>query len=180
MTSVEEMLERRARWAYEMGRLRRALLWVLPVLALVVLALALQSSVGSSLLLGSGIALAAVGMSWWGRDLGRAVSVGLGAGAIAAAFPALVRTCGVCCIAGGCTSWCLIGCVGGGAAAGMLIGRMARTASNRFAYAVAGSVLALGVGALTCQMFGTIGMGGLLVAEVSAMSTLVIFAPARS
>lgn len=91
MAHVEALdLKLRARRAYERGRVGFAARVLLVVVPTVLLALAAGVALEACLCLGLPVALAAVGLRWYGRDLGPAVTAGVWFGGLVAAFTVAV------------------------------------------------------------------------------------------
>ncbi|MBZ4418718.1 hypothetical protein [Myxococcus sp. RHSTA-1-4] len=157
-------LARRARWAYEKGRLARALPLGGYGVVLVLCAVVLRSSVGSgTLALGAVFTALLVGYGWRGGVLGRAVVPGVLGGVMPLLVPPLVVASGHVC-ASGCRAFCLLACVGGGVLAGLLITRAssASPVDERGRFVLAAGVLATLCGALTCVLYGVSGVIGLM------------------
>ncbi len=155
-------LARRARWAYEKGRLTRALPLGGYGGVLVVCAVVLRSSAGpGTLVLGAVFMALLVGYGWRGGVLGRAVVPGVLGGVLPLLVPPLVVASGHLC-ASGCRAFCLWACVGGGMLAGVLITRaaLAVPAQGRGRFVLAAGVLATLCGALTCVLYGASGVIG--------------------
>lgn len=152
-------LARRARWAYEKGRLLRALPLGGYGVVMVLCAVALRTRVGpGTLALGALFTALLVTYGWWGGVLGRAVVPGVLGGVAPLLVPPLVVASGHVC-ASGCRAFCLWACVGGGVLAGVLITRAA-PAEGRARFVLAAGVLATLCGALTCVLYGASGVIG--------------------
>ncbi|MCP3136085.1 hypothetical protein [Pyxidicoccus xibeiensis] len=156
-------LARRARWAYEKGRLVRAL----PlggygvVLMLCAVMLSSRVSVGT-LVVGTLFTALLVGYGWWGGVLGRAVVPGVLGGVMPLLVPPVVIATGHVC-ASGCRAFCLWACVGGGMLAGVLITRAAvKLKEERMRFVFAAGALASLCGALTCLLYGMSGVIGVM------------------
>jgi hypothetical protein len=155
-------LARRARWAYEKGRLWRALPLGGYGVVLVACAAALQTNVGPGTLgVGTLFTVLMVAYGWRGGVLGRAVVPGVLGGVVPLLVPPLVVATGHAC-ASGCRAFCLWACVGGGVLAGVLITRAARAvpSDGRGRFVLAAGVLATLCGALTCVLYGASGVIG--------------------
>jgi hypothetical protein len=163
-------LARRARRAYELGRLRRALRVGLVVLPLTAVSLLVAHSRLASGLTGAALLVAAVTFRWRGRALGAAVAPGLLAGLIPFALPVLVKCgAGYFCTLEGCMVYCLRFCGGGGLAAGVLLAVAARRRDedvNRFL--LAGGVVAALTGLLGCFLGGVMGAVWMALGEMAA------------
>ncbi len=168
MTSIDiqkERLRARARWAYELGRLRGALpaaLYVLPVVALSV-----PFGARPAVSVGAGAVLLAlvVGLSWRGQVWARAVLPGLLAGLVPLVLPLLLRARGHFCFGGGCWPLCMLACIGGGLIAGVAVGlASAAEQERRGAFLLAAASLAGLSGVLGCALVGAAGLSGMLLA----------------
>ncbi|HXB55585.1 MAG TPA: hypothetical protein VN461_12420 [Vicinamibacteria bacterium] len=175
-------LERRARRAYERGRLGRAFLltaWLLPVLAAMIGSCRVLALSGVS---GSLLMLAAVGLWWRGQAYGRAVGPGVGAGLVP--LGATISTAALGHLGPALTCWqvCLTICVTAGALAGLVVGhRAAQQGSDRRSFLVSAGVIAVLVGAPGCAFAGAAGIIGMSLglAAVSTPLALRSSLPAR-
>jgi hypothetical protein len=153
-------LEQRARARYELGRLRRALLGVCPLVPVILLALWLNERPVSTLCCGLAAAALGAGMLWYGRDPQRAVLPGVAAGLIPLALSLCanqIHQCGP----DGCTSFCAPACTLGGAVAGLAIASVGSRRQLGPWYWVGASGLALATGAMGCSCVGYSGVLGL-------------------
>jgi hypothetical protein len=165
-------LQRRARLAYEWGRLRAAVPGALPAAGLTLMAAVLGSR--ATLPLGAALVLLCVGLGWRGRQWGRAVTPGLLAGLIPLLGPFLVLAAGHVCFGGGCRSFCFASCVIGGLIAGALLSREAlRMEQGRLGFILASGTVASLCGSLACILYGLSGVLG-LVAGLALVSTPVL------
>lgn len=169
-------LARRARWAYEQGRLVRAL----PlggygvVLMLCAAALSTRTSVWMWVL-GALFTGLLVAYGWRGGVLGRAVVPGVLGGVLPLLVPPLVMASGHMC-ASGCRAFCVWACVGGGVLAGVLITRAASAVpqARRGGFVLAAGVLASLCGALTCVLYGLSGVIGVMTGLVLASAPVLV------
>lgn len=155
------ILERRARRAYELGRARRALLGVTPVLLVIACAASLGSRPVSALWFGLATLLGGATMLWYGRDPQKAVLPGIAAGLIplgAALCASHVHACGP----NGCTSLCMPACTVGGVVAGLVVASMGRRRQAGLWFWVSASALALLTGSMGCSCIGYSGVFGLV------------------
>jgi hypothetical protein len=153
-------VQKRVRWSYELGRLRRALLGVAPVLVIVAVAACVAHRPLSAL--GFGLATVAVGaaMLWYGRDPQKAVLPGVAAGLVplALAFCANhMHSCG----ADGCNSLCVPACALGGVVAGLAVASVGNQRRAGIWFWLSASSLALLTGAMGCACIGYSGVLGL-------------------
>jgi hypothetical protein len=156
MDSTEMWL--RARWSYELGRLRVALPGVAAAAALVVCVLSRPHLSPAPVFAGL-LLLAVLGAGVWRRVSARAVLPGIAAGLVPLFAPAVAMRAGMGCGLHDCTQLCLVSCLAGGLAAGAFIAwRSTALASGRRIFlGVAGSIGTL-AGALGCVEFGAVGL----------------------
>ncbi|MEO8179943.1 MAG: hypothetical protein ABI895_14005 [Deltaproteobacteria bacterium] len=153
-------LERRARARYELGRLRRALLGVCPLVPVLLLSLWLTERPLATLCFGLGTAALGAWLLWQGRDSQRAVLPGVLAGLIPLALSLCANQlhhCGP----GGCSSFCAPACTLGGAVAGLAIGSVGSRRQLGVWFWLGASSLALATGAMGCSCAGYLGTLGL-------------------
>ena len=180
MALTEQLLESRARRAYEWGRLR----WSLKLAPFVLLAGGAAWACGRPFDLVCALTAAllplAVGLSFAGGSAGSAVIPGLLGGTVALGMPLLVgSTFGHFCFGAACMSYCLPACVLGGAIAGAVIGSAARRREREAPFFVAALAIASLMGALGCTLSGLMGVGGMVAGALAAGTPLVLF-PRRS
>jgi hypothetical protein len=150
----------RARRAYEIGRIRLAVLGALPIALAVVAATSVATRPDSTLVFG----LIAVGMTmlWYGRDLQRAVLPGFLAGLV----PLVLALCANrlhACGPDGCTSYCVPACALGGIAAGLSVASIGHELRASARFWLSASALALLTGSMGCACIGFSGVIGLSV-----------------
>ena len=151
-------LQRRARTAYELGRLRLALLGVAPVAVIIAGAMCLghrpMSACGS---VGDGRGRG--GHNWYGRDPQRAVFPGIAAGMV----PLLLALCANrwhACGANGCISFCVPACAIGGVIAGLAVAVVGNKRRLGVWFWVSASGLAVLTGAMGCSSHRLLRGGG--------------------
>jgi hypothetical protein len=162
MESVER-IEHRARFRYELARMRRALFGFAPVLVIVGLAMIFAKR--PSWTLGFGVAVFAVGTAllWYGRDLRRAVLPGLAAGIVPLALVLCANQVGHACMGDRCMALCIPACAAGGVAAGLVVAILGIRRRAGVGFWIAGSSVALLTGAMGCGFVGYAGLVALLV-----------------
>lgn len=176
--STPTEVERLARRAYELARVRRALLASSPILALAAIAAAISPSpsrVVPFAILSFG---AAALMCWHGRSLSRAVLVGMLAGVVPLALSLGVNHWHACgphgCASHGFSSFCAPACALGGLVGGLGVGLAAHRKRASPSFWLGASGLTWAVGALGCACVGASGViglaAGLLVGVVPAWS----------
>ncbi len=164
---VAHATERRARLAYELSRMRRALLAASPVLALATIAALVSPSptrVVPFAILSFG---AAALMVWQSRSMSRAALVGMLAGVVPLALSLAANQWHACgphgCASHGFSSFCAPACALGGLAAGLGVGMSAPRTRAAAPFWIGASGLAWGVGALGCACVGAVGVVGLAI-----------------
>lgn len=143
-------LRRRARRAYERGRVRAALPATAAVLPFVVLGPGLAHAVPLALF-GLALALGVGWLHWRGGAAGRAVWPGLWAGALAFSGPRVGAAVSMVEADCGLTPACVACCSLGGVAAGVLLATWRRTAPAELVWALS---ICSGVTALACLPLG--------------------------
>ena len=159
---------RRARMAYELGRTRRALLGVAPVLLIVAVAASIAHRPVSTLWFGLTAVAAAAVMLWYGRDPQRAVLPGVAAGLVPLALAlgaSHIHGCG----ADSCASWCMPACTFGGVVAGLAVASVGNQRRAGVWFWVPASGLALLTGAMGCACIGYSGVIGLGVGYLAGV-----------
>ncbi len=154
-------VRRRARAAYEWGRLRQALIGFAPALLLAATAAWLGGKPTYTAPFGAGLFLAGVVALWYGREAKRAVLPGVAAGLIPLGLAIGTMRMGYMCFGDRCTSVCMAACVIGGAGAGLVVGRIGSRGRHRWPFWVAASTVALFTGAMSCSCLGYAGIAGL-------------------
>jgi hypothetical protein len=155
-------LRRRVRRAYELARLRRALLGVAPVLVIIVGAASFAHRPVSTLWFGVGTLAVGAAMLWYGRDPQKAVLPGIAAGLVPLMFALCanhVHMCG----ADSCSSLCVPACTLGGVVAGLAVASVGNQRRAGPWFWVSASALAILTGAMGCACMGYSGVMGLAV-----------------
>lgn len=169
---MDELHDRALR-AYEIGRVKRALPWALPAVALAALA---GGGVAVAVVLG----LTLVGLRWAGREPGRGAAPGLAIGLLGFAVPVGWEAWNAsCCAGGGCAPNCLAVCTAAGLGAGVVLWRhLTRTGASRTTALAALGVASLttGIGCLQLGTLGLVGVGALWLATLPALLTRPIAA----
>jgi hypothetical protein len=158
-------LRRRARVAYELGRVRAAAPAALVALALGVLASRCATPASSARPLSIGLAALAFAFLFRGRGAARAVWPALCAGALAGVPPLVAR---VLCPPEICHLACVSACALGGAGAGALLAALAARDTDRAGYAVAALSVAGLAASLGCSLAGVVGVATMLAAAIGA------------
>jgi hypothetical protein len=157
-------LRRRARIAYEVGRVRAAVPAVAVALALGALGSRCDAPGGSTWLLCVPLAALAFGLLVRGRAPGRAVWPALGAGAFAGVLPMLARWL---CPPELCHFACLSACALGGAAAGGVLAALAARDAEPGEYAVGALCVAGLAASLGCSLAGIVGVATMVAAALA-------------
>jgi len=159
-----------ARRAYEIGRLTRAVRWLLPVVTMTAIAAGLGVSVAAPV--GVALALAVFGLRWLGGPAAAGVAPGLSAGALAAMVPLVWMGAGAC--HGNCGGLCLLHCATGGIASGAALlswlGRSRAPVETTLAAMMVGSLTAT----LGCVTPGLIGLSGVLALAALTAPAMVM------
>jgi hypothetical protein len=153
-------VQRSVRWAYELGRLQRAVLGVAPLFVVIAAAASFAHRPASALAFGCAAALAGLVMLWYGRDAQRAVLPGVAAGLV----PLVLALCANrmhLCGPDGCTSLCLPACALGGVVAGLTVAGVGNQRRAGVEFWLCASSLALLTGAMGCACIGYSGLIGL-------------------
>lgn len=171
-------LARRARQAYELGRLRRALRVLGIVAPLTALSLLVCAVPQASVIIGTALAVTSVGLLWRGEDWGRSVAPGLKAGVAAFLLPVTFHAFGYCCRLDIETALCL----GSGIAAGLAVGvtGMRQAAERRVTHLVGAGVVAALAASLGCLALGVGGALGVAGGVALVVTPLAVVSMARA
>jgi hypothetical protein len=175
MAANDLALERAARRAYELGRLRSALRHVPFVLAAAAAAIAAGRPPALTFTLAGALLLLMLGLSSRGGAVGRAVAPGFVAGSAALAMPLLMATVGHACFGPACMRLGLPACIAGGAVAGVVIAKSAARQPGLAFIAAAIGIAAL-TGALGCTTAGAAGVVGMLAGALVAAAPVLVAA----
>lgn len=176
-------LMRRARVAYELGRLRHGLARAsvaAPATALGLLGCTSQRA--ATILCGAALFVLVAALAWRGQRHGRAAVAGLLAGAPALLVPLLCR--GLtrhACVGGVCWDACLLSCVGGGLIAGAIVGGLVARAGapRRGEMLVLSALVAILTGSLGCVIGGVPGIVGMAASLAVTGAPIAMLTPAR-
>lgn len=155
------LLLSRAKRAYEWCRFRRALIGALPLALLIGPAMLLAPRVVPTVILGTTLALGAVGLLWFGRGFPRAAFLGVAAGALPLGLVLCAARWGHACAGSLCMQFCFGVSALGGAAAGALIGSWAfeqRVSALHFLTASSFGLLTGAMGSSCVGMFGVVAL----------------------
>lgn len=169
MSPDDEAVMKRVRRAYELDRLRRALLGFAPVLIVISVAIGMGKrhavSMPAGLLLFAGGVLAL----WYGREPGRGVLPGAIGGSLALALALCANHVGHFCTGEHCLSWCVPACTAGGVLAGSIVSFVGFRQKRGAGYWLSASAITLLTGALGCSCVGFAGIGGLAIGFIGAL-----------
>ena len=163
MELTEDLLWRRARRQYELGRLRHTLQHSWPVVPIIAIGALYHSD--AALIASAGAILFALAtlFSWLGQTWGRAIFAGFLAGAPPLLIPRLVPANAFCWIGGRCWEWCMLLCPLSGLIAGAAVGVLATRHQDRGLHFLAAVALIASVtGTLGCSVAGILGIVGML------------------
>lgn len=171
-------LERRARRGYELGRARRALVGVLPLLPIVLLATQLSERLVSTLVFGAATFVLAGVLLWYGRAPQKAVLPGVMWGLVPLGFALAANQVHVC-GPNGCSSLCLPACALGGLIAGIAVARVGARRKLGTWFWLSASAVALTTGAMGCACIGYTGVVGLVLGFAAGALPLLLRASWR-
>lgn len=169
-------LERRARRAYELGRVSQALRIVPWVLLPAAVALLCGRPVGLVFALCAALLALSVGLLVRGGMAGRSVLPGLAAGWAALLPPLLLRTAGHACFGDSCMTFGLPVCALGGALSGVLLGKLVLSRGGGAAFWIGAGLLAGLTGAMGCSIGGTFGILGMIAGVVAGSAPAMVLA----
>ncbi|HEY2029836.1 MAG TPA: hypothetical protein VGH20_11580 [Myxococcales bacterium] len=169
-------LERRARRAYELGRLSQALRVVPWVLLPAAVALLCGRPAGLVFALCTAALAVSMALLIRGGMAGRSVGPGLAAGWAALLPPLLLRTAGHACFGDSCMALGLPVCAAAGALSGILIGRVVLLRGGGAASWIGAGVLAGLTGAMGCSIGGTFGILGMIAGVVAGSAPVLVLA----
>jgi hypothetical protein len=173
MAAAEDVLLRRARRAYEVGRALLGVRRAFAVLPMAALSLWLCGRPSATCALAGLLAALVIALEWRGQDYGRGARLGLLAGLPALLLPLGAEITGQACGTSLCALYPTLCAVGGVLGGSWLVRRGVRAGVSAHGL-VAASTVAIVAGSLGCLIAGVAGVGGLLVGLVAgAAPTLV-------
>jgi len=163
MSVPDGALARRAKRAYEAGRLEAAVGRSLLLLPIVALALFCCSDPARILISGLCLLAAVTFCLWRGQAYGRGVRPGLLAGIVPLAIPLAAQAGGHLCDAGRCLLVPSV-CILAGAAGGVALGLLAPRPRDAHGIPLVSASLIAGLaGSVGCLLYGLIGLGGMVL-----------------
>lgn len=162
-------VQKRLRRAYELARLRRALLAFAPILVLVAGATVIGGRYAVAMPTGVLLFVGGVFALWYGRDPGRGVLPGAVGGSLALVLALCANQMGHLCTGERCMSWCLPACVAGGVIAGGIVSFVGLRQRRGGGYWLTASAITLLTGVLGCSCVGYAGVGGLALGFVGSL-----------
>ena len=159
---TEAQLERRGRWAYELGRAAWASHVLLLVLPLLLVARLLGRPPALVFVLGGVIVVAAFALAMLHDRYARAVLAGVLAGLPAFALPVILRSLDILRLGDTALDPCLPASFVSGILAGAFVSARAVDEKHRLSYWLAAAVMAALTGTLGCSVVGGAGVLGLL------------------
>jgi hypothetical protein len=175
MASTDDVMKERAKRAYELGRVRRALRFGLFPLPLIAISTNICGAVLPSCLAGSLLVLSVIFFAWRGGSYEAAIRPGLASGMGAFLLPFAGELSGVC--TGeklfACASLCFLG---GMITGGFLGARSMREELHHGRFLASGCVIASLVGSLGCVLAGLGGILGMIlgVTTISIPAVLLL------
>ncbi len=164
-----EAVRKRVRRAYELARLRRALVGFAPILVLVAFATIVGGRYLIAIPAGALLFTGGVLALWYGQEPGRGVLPGAIGGSLALVLALCANQMGHFCTGERCMSWCLPACVAGGVLAGSIVSFVGLRQRRGVGYWASASGITLLTGALGCSCVGYAGIGGMAMGFVGAM-----------
>jgi hypothetical protein len=174
-----DRLMKRARRAYELGRLGRASRFGLLAVPPSVVSVDACTSDLMCGVCGSLLAVLLVAFAWRGETYERAIWPGFLAGITAFSVPLIGSAIGLC-APGAPIPLCLLFCVLGGLAAGAFVGLRMLDSERRATFLIAGISVAGLVGSLGCAIAGIAGVTGMIVGVAITAAPIWIWAQARA
>jgi hypothetical protein len=176
-------LVRRARRAYERGRLLHGLRLAAPVAGLIVLIALLSDGPGWRLALGGGAVVAAALAFARGQWQGRAARTGILAALPPLCAPLLVTALHHGCVgcAGATLAVCVSVCGGAGVMAGVVLASLTAREphGHRLRFAATAASLAIWLGLLGCAFAGVLGLAGLACGLIAGCAPVLAWARPR-
>jgi hypothetical protein len=163
-------VQRRIRRAYELSRLRGALVNFAPILVVVAIAIVVGGRYAFAVPAGVLLFVAGVFALWYGREPGRGVFPGALGGSLALLLAICANQMGHVCTGERCMSWCLPACVAGGLLAGGVVSFVGFRQRRGVGYWLSASGITLLTGALGCSCVGYGGVAGLAFGFVGAVT----------
>lgn len=161
-------IQRRVRVAYEVGRLRLAVLGILPAVVIVAVTASVTHRPMSALWIGVALVTIGATMLWYGREPQRAVLPGIAAGLVPLVLALCANHINACDI-GGCSTLCVPACALGGVVAGFAVASVGNQRRAGPLFWLSASGLALLTGAMGCSCVGYSGMAGMVVGVGAGM-----------
>lgn len=171
---TEPQLERRGRWAYELGRAAWASHVLLLVLPLLLVAHLIGRPPALVFTLGGAIAVAAFTLAMLHDRYARAVLAGLLAGLPAFALPVILRSLGILRLGPADLDPCLPASFVSGILAGAFVSTRAVDEKHRRTYWLAAAAMAAAIGTLGCSVVGGAGVLGLLAGLAAGTAPAVV------
>ncbi len=174
-TTETDEIRRRARRAYEWGRLQHTVTKAWPALPLTALSLWLCHEPGTSIAIGAALFALTAGLLWYGRIPSQAARAGLRAGIAAFAIPVAAFHWY---FAPDCCTFPTMLIVNGGCGVGvgiLLSIESTHLQTHRNAFLLLASVVAALCGMLGCLLFGPMGLAGMAAGVVLSTAPVVIY-----
>lgn len=174
MTPTAATLELRARRAYELARVRRAVWGVAPLLLVLGVAAFFSSRVVTTCLVGAaGLAVGAFSL-WRGDGLQRTLVPGVVAGIVPLTFSLCATRYGHACFGSACMQVCLAAAALGGVGAGLVVSRWTRREGGSVVLMAAALGLLIGSMGSSC-----VGLNGVLMLALGFSVTMAAGSLAR-
>jgi hypothetical protein len=171
---TEAQLERRGRWAYELGRAAWASHALLLVAPLALVARLIGRPAELVLAVGGGLAVFGFALALLHDRYARAVLAGFLAGLPGLAIPVIVRSLGIVRLGETALDPCLPASFISGILAGVFVSLRAVDEKHRLSYWLAAAVTAAAAGALGCSVVGGTGVLGLMAGIASGTAPVLL------
>lgn len=168
------MVRRQSRRAYELGRVRSALIDGIPLVLLAVVAAWLGPRPWFDAVVAAMLCATGLVFLWRGQTAGRAVMPGVAAGLVPLTLTHIANGLSPGCGSGQCTSYCMHACVVGGVLGGLLLVRFARRDPSKLALWGWAGPLTLMTGVLGCGCVGFTGALAIVGAVVAVSAPSIV------
>ena len=180
MMLTDEELVRRARWSYEIGRLRRASWMLVVILPLLSCAWMIGRPAALIVAIGTALTLTGIGGAWLHLQHEKAVLVGVASAVPALLLPWSMRNLGLVAIGGAHVDPCIPACVLAGAFAGAGVAIRANRERRYGSFWLLSAAVASAVSVLGCSVAGGAGLIGLAFGVLTGTAPVLVRLGERS
>jgi hypothetical protein len=174
MMLTEQELVCRARWSYEIGRVRRASKMLLVILPLLICAWMIGRPAALIAAIGTLVSLTALGGAFLNVQHEKAVLVGVTSALPALLLPWAMRNIGLVRISGAAIDPCIPGCVLAGGIAGAAVAIRASRERHHGSFWLVSTAVAAAVSVLGCSIAGGAGLIGLAFGVLSGTAPILV------